>query len=130
MNEERVKGHTEEGETLEFKKRPLRKVEKPAKYKDYVTYLIMKDQKIIPEPNSVENALSGPNSNYWKKAMKNELNAMINEVYELVDYYVRIEILENLVRNADRKHSRVDRENQVSSHSHLNFMPEFLDIAC
>lgn len=85
MNEDGVKGHTEEGETLEFKKRPLRKIEKPAKYKDYVTYLIMKDQKIIAEPNSVENALSGPNSNNWKQAMKTELNAMIkNEVYELV----------------------------------------------
>lgn len=71
--------------SVEAEKKAIRKRNKPEKYKDYVTYLMMEEES-NEEPNSVEEALSRPNSVDWKKAMKKELNAMVsNEVYEIVD---------------------------------------------
>lgn len=53
-------------------RRSSRTTSKPKKLEDYVL-----KTNVIDEPLSVEEALTGPNSNSWKEAMKEEFNSLI-----------------------------------------------------
>lgn len=61
-------------------------INKPAKMKDYVTYLTLNEDQMETNVNTVEEVMSEPNSEEWKIAMRKEMEALKkNDVYEVTD---------------------------------------------
>lgn len=84
VTEENFENDTDEEEVRTT--RSGRKINKPVKYNDYVTYLVKNGDYYDNEPNSIEEALSGSNSENWKEAMGKEMEALKkNNVYELTN---------------------------------------------